>query len=198
MNVFLLSTRARNAARYHSNKHVIKMILETAQLLCTAHAMLDHNGLQVPVDAFDPHPPSKTYRPTHKNHPWAIAVRRDLRLYVWVARLGLELCREYSRRYAGKKHASQQLLECLLRVPPRSFKSPTFEPESFSGTTAVRRMRLKTSAGVRFDAEVPLAMPEDSSASIGCAVQAYREYYKTKDAINAWEPRASIPKWYSQ
>lgn len=152
MNVFLLSGNARRAARYHSNKHVVKMILEVAQLLCTAHAVLDHGGLQVPLEVFGEgdQGPAKTYKPTHKNHPWAIAVRRQRDLYVWVAQLGLALCREYSKRYAGKRHASQRLLEALERVPPRAFESEKFVPEAFKDTTETRRVALKSPSGTPF------------------------------------------------
>ena len=199
MNVFLLSGNARRAARYHSNKHVVKMILEVAQLLCTAHAVLDHGGLQVPLEVFGAGEdgPAKTYKPTHKNHPWAIAVRRQRDLYVWVAQLGLALCREYSKRYAGKRHASQRLLEALERVPPRAFESEKFVPEAFKDTTETRRVALKLADGTLFAARAPLAMPEEFARDADCAVEAYRSYYHSKDAIHAWKPHAQVPKWYT-
>ena len=201
MNVFLLCKMAREAARGHSNKHVVKMILEMAQLLCTAHAVLDHNGAQVPVSVFgdgEHSAPPKTYKPTHRNHPWAVAVRRDEKLYAWVAQLGLALCREYSKRYAGKKHASQHLLECLLRVPPRKFRSAGFVPEAFTPKTATRRITLRSGDKTLFAAQVPLAMPAEYAEQHECAVQAYRSYYHSKDAIHTWEPRAKVPEWYAK
>lgn len=199
MNVFLLCNMAREAARGHSNKHVIKMILEMAQLLCTAHAVLDHGGAQVPVCVFGENgdAPPKTYKPTHRNHPWAVAVRRDEKLYTWVAQLGLALCREYSKRYAGKKHASQHLLKCLLRVPPRKFRSDGFVPENFTPKTATRRITLRLKDKTLFAARVPLAMPAEYAEQHECAVQAYRSYYHSKDKIHTWKPRAKVPEWYT-
>ena len=65
MNIFYLSNDPVQAAAYQYNKHVVKMILETAQLLCTAH-----HELQSAVDV--------PYKPTHRTHPSAIWVRRYL------------------------------------------------------------------------------------------------------------------------
>lgn len=53
MNIFYLSNDPNKAATYMYNKHVVKMILETAQLLCTAHHELGSN-IEIP------------YKPTHK------------------------------------------------------------------------------------------------------------------------------------
>jgi hypothetical protein len=41
MNIFVLDTNPAKAAKYHNNKHCVKMILETAQLLSTAHRIID-------------------------------------------------------------------------------------------------------------------------------------------------------------
>ena len=55
MNIFYLSTDPEKAAKYMYNKHVVKMILESAQLLCTAHVISDGENADVP------------YKVTHKN-----------------------------------------------------------------------------------------------------------------------------------
>lgn len=96
-------------AQYHCDKHVVKMILETAQLLCGVHHMTAHDTdqgtLQIP------------YKLSHKNHPCAIWARESLTNYLYLGELGLELCREYTHRY-GKKHKSQEIIEwCLLNKP---------------------------------------------------------------------------------
>jgi hypothetical protein len=62
MNIFYLNSDPERAAQLQYNKHVVKMILESAQLLCSAHIMLD-SEIDVP------------YKLTHKNHPSAIWVR---------------------------------------------------------------------------------------------------------------------------
>ena len=62
MNIFMLHQEPQIAAQYHCDKHVVKMILESAQLLCTA---LNEAGVPMP------------YRVTHKNHPCSIWVRES-------------------------------------------------------------------------------------------------------------------------
>lgn len=69
MNIFILDTNPKIAAQYHVDKHVVKMILETAQLLCSAHWL---NGSEAP------------YKLTHKNHPCAIWTRECVENYNWL------------------------------------------------------------------------------------------------------------------
>jgi len=105
MNIFLLDTDTRKCAQYHCDKHVVKMILETAQLLCGVHHMIDQVTDQVP------------YKLSHKNHPCAIWSRESLSNYLYLCDLGLELCREYTYRY-GKRHKSQDVIEwCIVNKP---------------------------------------------------------------------------------
>lgn len=88
MNIFVLDTSPKLAAEYHCDKHVVKMILESAQLLCSA---LHLNGVEAP------------YRLTHKNHPCAIWTRESRENYEWLLDLTYRLCEEYTHRY-GKVH----------------------------------------------------------------------------------------------
>ena len=105
MNIFLLDTDTRKCAQYHCDKHVVKMILETAQLLCGVHHMTDQLTDQVP------------YKLSHKNHPCAIWSRESLSNYLYLCDLGLELCKEYTYRY-GKRHKSQDVIEwCVTNKP---------------------------------------------------------------------------------
>jgi len=90
MNIFYLSHDPVQAAKYQYNKHVVKMILETAQLLCTAHHELGTN-IDIP------------YKATHKNHPSAIWVRSSAEAYMWAYEHMLALGKEYTKRY-GKEH----------------------------------------------------------------------------------------------
>lgn len=105
MNIFFLSLDPDEAARLHCDKHVVKMILETAQLLYTAHWVY---GSTLPEDA---------YRKTHPNHPSARWVRESLVNYTWLCRLGMALCAEYSFRY-DKEHKTQRHLLWLSEHSP--------------------------------------------------------------------------------
>jgi hypothetical protein len=101
MNIFVLSTNPREAAEFHCDKHVVKMILETAQLLYTAHWLTD-------PDALD----DGAYRKTHPNHPCALWARESKANYQWLCHLGFWLCEEYTHRY-GKVHKTAKHLEWL-------------------------------------------------------------------------------------
>ena len=106
MNIFVLDENPQVAAEMHNDKHVVKMILETAQLLCGVHHMSDRTStVQVP------------YKLSHKNHPCAIWARECVENYIWLCDLGLALCAEYTYRY-GKRHKSQDIIEwCLTNLP---------------------------------------------------------------------------------
>jgi hypothetical protein len=105
MNIFVLDYDPKSCAQMHCDKHVVKMILETAQLLCGVHHMTNQETEHVP------------YKLSHKNHPCSIWTRECIENYVWLCDLGLELCEEYTYRY-GKRHKSQEIIEwCLLNLP---------------------------------------------------------------------------------
>lgn len=101
MNIFLLDWDPKTCAEYHCDKHVVKMILETAQLLCGAHHMTNDVCDQIP------------YKLSHKNHPCSIWTRDSLSNYLYLCELGIELCNEYTHRYK-KVHKSQQVIEWCI------------------------------------------------------------------------------------
>lgn len=110
MNIFVLSKNAKECAIYHANKHLIKMILETAQLLCSAHIVLDNVLIIEDVEL---------YKLTHKNHPCAIWTRSSKVNYEWLYDLFYELCDEYTYRY-GKVHLCFQKFKDVLVFVPKN------------------------------------------------------------------------------
>lgn len=104
MNIFFLHRNARKCAKMHINKHTIKMCLETTQMLCTAHHVLD-TGYTPP------------YKQGYKNHPCTIWARTSQDNYTWLCELGLELCKEYTYRY-NKVHACEKHLLALSQHVP--------------------------------------------------------------------------------
>ena len=106
MNIFFLHFNPRKAAEYHCDKHVVKMILETAQLLYTAH------WVEARMDL-----PQNAYKKTHMNHPCAIWVRESLDNYIWLCQLGMELCAEYTFRYK-KVHKTEPHIIWLTNHKP--------------------------------------------------------------------------------
>ncbi len=133
MNIFILDWNIKKCVQYHNVKHVVKMILETAQLLCGVHHMTGHDTKYVP------------YKLSHKNHPCSIWARQDLNNYLWLCELGLELCDEYSYRY-GKRHKSQEVIEwCLIHkpnIPDIDFtKPPKAMPDEYKVDDVVQSYR---------------------------------------------------------
>ena len=127
MNIFVLHKNPRKAARMLCDQHVVKMILESAQMLSTAHW---ETGGKAP------------YKATHKNHPCSIWVRTSQGNYKWLTKHADELCKEYTRRY-NKTHKTQEVVEwCKDNQPNIKQKSRTpfaqAMPEKFKHENAVK------------------------------------------------------------
>ena len=112
MNIFYLSHCPKKAAQVQYNKHVVKMILETAQLLCTAHHELG-TSIDIP------------YKATHKNHPSAIWVRSSAEAYMWAYEHMLALGAEYTKRY-GKEHLTIAKCREVLYTLPNGISDDAF------------------------------------------------------------------------
>jgi hypothetical protein len=104
MNIFVLDLDPVKAAIQQCDKHIVKMPLETAQMLSTI------NG--------------GPYRPTHINHPCTLWANAFLDNYNWLVKHGLALCSEYTYRYK-KVHKCEEVI--------RSLSQPLIDiPEGFS------------------------------------------------------------------
>ena len=185
MNIFFLDENPTMSAKYHVDKHVVKMILEYAQLLSTAHRVLDGvttlersptTGRQRTRYILSDDRDGVLYSATHINHPSAIWVRQSLSNYMWLSHLLVELCHEYTYRY-GKVHKCESigLVKCLLNnVPENIPNGPFTEPTP--------------------------AMPDDVKVS-GNSIASYRNYYiQNKTHLASWSGKVnsrSIPEWYS-
>ena len=112
MNIFYLHSDPDRCAQQHCDKHVVKMILETAQLLSTAHRVLDGD------DRADWH---GFYKATHRNHPSAVWVRQSIQHYVYVFRLLDHLCAEYSSRY-GRTHKTEATVMESVKYLPQNLR----------------------------------------------------------------------------
>lgn len=107
MNLFYLHPDPQHAARMHCDAHVVKMILETAQMLCTAHHI---HGTAQPC----------MYKATHRNHPSTQWVAETGAQYRWAWRLMFYLTHEHMWRYNHRiPHKSYRVLRDVLPIPPR-------------------------------------------------------------------------------
>lgn len=95
MNIFVLDEDPVIAATMACDKHVVKMVLETAQMLCATAIAKGHK---------------MPYAATHKHHPCTLWAGRSQSNWDWLIGHGLALCAEYTVRY-GKVHKSQQIIE---------------------------------------------------------------------------------------
>jgi hypothetical protein len=104
LNIFILDYDPIKAARYQCDKHVVKMPLETAQILCAIFE-----------------PGKAPYKRTHFNHPCTIWSRESKENYLWLIQHGLALCDEYTYRY-GKIHKSRAIIKwCQKNLKKLSF-----------------------------------------------------------------------------
>jgi len=108
MNIFYLHSDPTICAQYHNDSHVIKMQLESAQLLCSAHQVNGHDA---------PYSISKG----HMKHPSALWVQKSLSNYVWLCELGMALLEEHKFRYEKpddyKTKASEVIEWCMDNFP---------------------------------------------------------------------------------
>ena len=108
MNIFFLHPDPAIAAEMHCDKHCVKMILETAQMLCTAHRVLDGDKC---ADQ------KGMYKTAHLNHPSTKWVRGSRLQYEWTYDLFKFLCDEYTSRY-DKVHLTDKKFRKILSTPP--------------------------------------------------------------------------------
>lgn len=195
MNIFYLSESPVECAQSMVDRHVVKMILETAQLLSTAHRVLDGVCTEITYrtpDVVMPLPfedrtiikPGKNrkkkvwtlndsrhdilYSATHINHPSAIWARTSVKNYLWLVDHLFALGDEYTYRY-GKVHLTMKKLGYEIQAPPFNLKDYDWTP-------------------------MPSCMDKQYIISDDPILN-YRNYYREgKKHIHAWK-RRDPPKW---
>ena len=180
MNIFYLDHDVRKCAEMHNDKHVVKMILEYAQSLSTAHRVLDgveliglsDSGRKKKFWTLGDSRDYTLYKATHINHPSAVWVRKSVQNYMWLAEMLEVLCGEYTYRY-GKVHKVERdgLMQLLKNEFPKNLPiAPFTEPTP--------------------------AMPDDVKI-IGDSIKSYRNYYiNNKAHLANWKKR-QVPEWFN-
>lgn len=190
MNIFVLNRDPHVAARLHNDKHCIKMILESAQLLSTAHRQLDGTAYTDTSATGrrlqrwrhpDPECDRVLLKATHVNHPCTVWVRSHGVHYQWLYGLFVGLLDEYTLRY-HKAHAYS-----LSRCPAL---------HQALSVTPTALQRITTS-----DVAPPQAMPDQYKVmehSWDATVQAYHQYYRgAKAAFSTWKHQA-VPSFMQE
>jgi len=176
VNIFYLDNDPVVAAKMHNDKHCVKMIIEYAQLMSTAHRVLDgelyygltKNGRKIKRWKLNSNMEDILYKASHINHPSAIWARSSNNNYNWLYCLFTALCDEYTHRY-GKVHETDRKLRDVLKTPPMNIE-------------------------VGYKTQPPQAMPDDVKVK-GDSILAYKKYYiKYKNSFNIYT-RRDIPTW---
>lgn len=182
MNIFYLHNDPETCAQMHNDKHVVKMILEYAQLLSTAHRVIDgveeqalsKSGRKQKVWRLDDDRENVIYKASHINHPSAKWARHGEQNYRWLFTMWTHLLNEYTYRY-GKHHTAERLLTYLAR-PPKNIN-----------------MEERYTAPWR-------AMPDEykmARSTPNYTIESYRAYYLgEKVKMSRWTNRP-MPQWFA-
>lgn len=100
MNIFILDLNQEQNVKYYVDKHVVKMPLETCQMLSTVYSFTNQAELA-------------PYKINHANHPCSKWTRESLSNWLWLRNLGLEICKEYTYRY-DKHHKCEQIMRDMV------------------------------------------------------------------------------------
>lgn len=177
MNIFFIDRSPVQAAQWLVDKHCVKMILESAQLLSTAHRILDgcmiagksKTGRNVKRFVLDDNRETVLYSATHINHPSAVWARTAVENYNWLYEHFYALGQEYTYRY-GKTH------KCFQSDMSYMLASPPYNLNTFEMT------------------KMPSAMAKEYIISDDPLTN-YRNYYKMgKTRMHSWKNRQP-PEW---
>ncbi len=167
MNIFVLDENPVIAARMLCDKHIVKMPLETAQLLSSVFSIalkapnpfvsITNQNIEVP------------YKLTHKNHPCSLWARQSKGSFCWLIEYGRELCKEYTWRYK-RTHKSEEIVDwCDSNKDLLIFQSADIQ-------TFIQ------------------ALPDRYKCS--SPIKAYRKYYlQEKMRFAKWEKGREAPDW---
>ena len=182
MNIFYLDKDPIEAAKQSCDKHVVKMIVESAQMLSTAHRMIDGNlytdktktGRKIKRWKHpNPNMEKTLYKACHTGHPSTVWVMESAYNYHWLYRHMMALNTEFKMRYGHiLDHKTVQLLEGVLMYPPKNISLNTIATDP------------------------PPAMP-DYCKIPGDSVASYRKYYIfEKQRFATWKSPSTVPAWY--
>jgi len=177
VNIFYIDRDPAVAAQLMVDKHVVKMILESAQLLSTAHRVLDgrevvgksKTGRNAKRWILEDSRNDVLYSATHINHPSAVWARKAVENYNWLYEHFYALGREYTYRYGKIHKCFQGELSYMLASPPHNLRE--------------YEMTL-----------MPSAMAPEYIISVDPIIN-YRNYYKFgKTKMHSWKNRQP-PEW---
>ena len=175
MNIFWLHRNGWMMALMHADPHVVKMILEIAQMCSNVYY---HYTVSKQ--------PAKVYKRTHARHPMSIFVCQNKQNFVLAVTRGLQIAAEYTQRF-GKQHKCEDVLRSMLSCPPAFDTNAA--PEYTDGTVF----------GSYGEFSIPLCMPEEFHDADAC--MAYLKYYHHKLAtvprLRRWNRQTTLALPYA-
>jgi hypothetical protein len=191
MNIFYLDPDPQICAEHHVSKHVVKMIIEYAQLMSTAHRVLDGkqytdltaSGRRIQRWRMDDTSlESKLYKASHINHPSGIWCRENKANYMWLYDMWFCLLNEYTYRY-GKEHECAKLLD-VLETPPSNIKDGEFFPPTPAMPPELKIVSDNPVPGRKYD-----------------VLKSYHNYYRVeKRSFATWKGKINsrpVPQWFN-
>lgn len=182
MNIFVLHLDPYKCAQMHCDKHVVKMIIESAQLLyscCLLCGIIGHDINELISSAPLTLNGEHGYRKTHVNHPCSVWLRESVKNYEWLLNMAKALCKEYTIRYK-KIHATEKHINWLSYVCP-----------------CIPNVSMTPFAIVMPDTYKYIIETSDSKQICYDPIKSYRTYYNEEKKFAKWSVR-DMPKWYEK
>jgi hypothetical protein len=178
VNIFYLDNDPKTCAEMHLDKHVVKMIIEYAQLMSTAHRFLDGeeytdltaNGRRIKRWRMNDELENQLMKASHINHPSGVWCRTTDTNYKWLYNMWTHLLDEYTYRY-GKIHACARLRDTLAALP-NNIRQGGFTPPTPAMPDEVK-------------------IPND-------VLKSYQNYYIQNKAHFAKWSKRPVPTWFEQ
>jgi len=182
MNIFYLDKDPIEAAKQSCDKHVVKMIVESAQMLSTAHRMIDGNLYTDKTKAGrkikrwkhpNPNMEKTLYKACHTGHPSTVWVMSNVFHYAWLYKHMIALNDEFKLRYNHTEdHMTIRKLKEVLRQPPKNIP--------------INKIATDPTPAMPDECKIP-----------GDVIGSYRKYYVMKKREFAtWKAPAVVPEWY--
>lgn len=178
MNVFFIDRDPVLCAQYHVDKHVVKMIVEYAQILSTVKRKIDGRKIVTKSEAgrsftrwiLDGTDEEIYYKSTHQNHPSTVWAGESKANYLWLHSLLVAVSKEFEyRRQKEHRTKTSGLIE-VLATPPNGL----------------------------VDCTKPFTDPTPAMEDIylcGDSLESYRKYYREKKKkLHVWTGR-DVPEW---
>lgn len=138
MQIFILDENIDKNVQYYADKHVVKILTECCQILCTVYRQNTKDNI-----------PEFIYKPTHKNHPCTLWTGKCRENWIYTLNLTQSLYNEYQYRYnKPDKHSKALKIINYLRkcnIDLTELKNMTefalAIPDKYKNTSAINAYR---------------------------------------------------------